>query len=109
MDYFSCFVITWLTVGVSCLVTFLAASIFVKKYYKGYVEDSAAATSGGPTTNINNINNNGSLNGPIRKIVVACDAGMGSSAMSASSLKKKLKEAGYKYRSCTHSLTKHSK
>lgn len=84
-----------LTVGVSCLVTFLVASIFVKKYYKGYVEDSATATSGGPTTNINNINNNGSLNGPIRKIVVACDAGMGSSAMSASSLKKKLKEAGY--------------
>ena len=82
----------FLTVGVSALVTFLVASIFVKRYYKGYVEE---APSGAGVSNINKIENNGTINGPIKKIVVACDAGMGSSAMSASSLRKKLKEAGY--------------
>jgi len=84
-----------LTVGVSALVTFLVASIFVKKYYKNYVEEEVVVNSDGSTSSINVIENNGTINGPIRKIVVACDAGMGSSAMSASSLKKKLKEAGY--------------
>ena len=33
--------------------------------------------------------------GPIRNIVFACDAGMGSSAMGASVLRKKIKDAGY--------------
>ena len=33
--------------------------------------------------------------GPIRNIVFACDAGMGSSAMGASVLRKKIKEAGH--------------
>ena len=32
--------------------------------------------------------------GKVSKIVVACDAGMGSSAMGASVLRKKVKEAG---------------
>ncbi len=82
----------FLTVGVSALVTFLVASIFVKRYYKGYVEK---APSGAGVSNINKIENNGTIDGQIKKIVVACDAGMGSSAMSASSLRKKLKEAGY--------------
>lgn len=81
-----------LTVGVSALVTFLVASFFVKRYYRGYVEESASDKE---VSNINKIENNGSIDGKIKKIVVACDAGMGSSAMSASSLKKKLKEAGY--------------
>ena len=82
----------FLTVGVSALVTFLVASIFVKRYYKGYVEE---APSGSGVSNINKIENNGTIDGQIKKIVVACDAGMGSSAMSASSLRKRLKEAGY--------------
>lgn len=81
-----------LTVGVSALVTFLVASIFVKRYYRGYVEETP---SGVGVSNINKIENNGTIDGQIKKIVVACDAGMGSSAMSASSLRKKLKEAGY--------------
>ena len=33
--------------------------------------------------------------GPIRNIVFACDAGMGSSAMGASVLRKKIKDAGF--------------
>ena len=33
---------------------------------------------------------------PIRKIVFACDAGMGSSAMGASVLRNKLKQAGFR-------------
>ncbi|MEA5055089.1 MAG: PTS mannitol transporter subunit IICB, partial [Propionicimonas sp.] len=33
--------------------------------------------------------------GPIRSVVFACDAGMGSSAMGASVLRKKIKDAGY--------------
>lgn len=46
---------------------------------------SAAATAGAPTTTIA---------GPVRSIVFACDAGMGSSAMGASVLRDKLKKAG---------------
>ncbi len=35
------------------------------------------------------------LGGPVKNIVFACDAGMGSSAMGASVLRKKIKDAGY--------------
>lgn len=77
----------FLAVLVPTVVTFLIASIFVKKYYKNYTEVDVI----GDKPNIN-ININSTV--PIRKIVVACDAGMGSSAMSASSLKKRLKNEG---------------
>ncbi|NVF12072.1 PTS mannitol transporter subunit IICBA [Anaerococcus sp. AGMB00486] len=78
-----------LTVGISCIVTFLVAAFFVKKAYKNYEEpDEEIIFEDFPRTFGKKIN------GPIRKIVVACDAGMGSSAMSASSLRKKLKNAG---------------
>lgn len=36
------------------------------------------------------------LAGPVKNIVFACDAGMGSSAMGASVLRKKIQDAGYK-------------
>ena len=80
----------FLTVGVSCLVTFVVAAFFVKRAYKDYEEPEVDlnAKAGEP------IEFDGKINGPIRKVVVACDAGMGSSAMSASSLRKRLKQAG---------------
>lgn len=70
------------------IVTFLVASIFVKRYYRNYTEDE----------NIENENLNKDLeiaDKKVEKIVVACDAGMGSSAMTASSLKKRLKNEGF--------------
>ncbi len=48
---------------------------------------SAALTGGGATV--------ATRQGPIHKIVFACDAGMGSSAMGASVLRKKIQGAGY--------------
>lgn len=80
-----------LTVAVSCFVTFIVAAFFVKRAYKNYEEanekEEIKENDEKPTFDTN-------INGPIRKITVACDAGMGSSAMSASSLRKRLKKAG---------------
>ncbi|MDZ7885633.1 MAG: PTS mannitol transporter subunit IICBA [Mycobacterium sp.] len=45
----------------------------------------------------------GGANGPIKTIVFACDAGMGSSAMGASVLRKKIKQAGFGDVSVTNS------
>lgn len=70
------------------IVTFLVASIFVKRYYRNYTEDE----------NVESESLNQGLeieDKKVEKIVVACDAGMGSSAMTASSLKKRLKNEGF--------------
>lgn len=70
------------------IVTFLVASIFVKRYYRNYTEDE----------NVESESLNQDLeieDKKVEKIVVACDAGMGSSAMTASSLKKRLKNEGF--------------
>lgn len=75
------------------VVTFLVASIFVKRYYKNYIEEDEVNNSQDVRLNTNILNNNTSKD--IEKIVVACDAGMGSSAMTASSLKKRLKNEGF--------------
>jgi mannitol PTS system EIICBA or EIICB component len=86
-------------------VSFLVASIFLKRS-AAYEEDDfeAAARSmeamkgkkSMATTALTGSEegtNTPILNGPINKIVFACDAGMGSSAMGASVLKKKVQQA----------------
>ena len=72
------------------IVTFLVASIFVKRYYKNYTGDEEETNE-----NLNENIGNEISSKEIEKIVVACDAGMGSSAMTASSLKKRLKNEGF--------------
>lgn len=70
------------------IVTFLVASIFVKRYYRNYTEDENVETE--------SLNQDLEIEDKkVEKIVVACDAGMGSSAMTASSLKKRLKNEGF--------------
>ena len=86
-----------LSVLLATIVSFLVASIFVKKSAVNDDEDEfeAAASKmadlkGGKSgADIADINS-----GEIRKIIVACDAGMGSSAMGASLLKKRVQNAG---------------
>lgn len=70
------------------IVTFLVASIFVKRYYRNYNEDEIVESE--------SLNQDLEIaEKKVEKIVVACDAGMGSSAMTASSLKKRLKNEGF--------------
>lgn len=95
-----------LAVALSCIVSFLLNSIFVKMQYRkneevtmgqpvipteaiGGASNAAgvAVTMGALTVDELDLSN-------INLIVVACDAGMGSSAMSAAALKKKVKAAG---------------
>ena len=86
-----------LSVLLATVVSFLVASIFVKKAAANAEDDEfeAAASkmadlkggkAGAVVADISN--------GEIRKIIVACDAGMGSSAMGASLLKKRVQNAG---------------
>lgn len=70
------------------IVTSLVASIFVKRYYRNYNEDEIVESE--------SLNQDLEIaEKKVEKIVVACDAGMGSSAMTASSLKKRLKNEGF--------------
>lgn len=88
-------------VAVATIVSFLVSAVFLRNY-KADDEDLAkareasqamkgnktgAAASSAAGTNVR-------VNGKVEKIVFACDAGMGSSAMGASSFRKKVKAAG---------------
>ena len=63
----------------------LSAAIAKTEANKGKKSDALSSLGGGATK----------VTGPITSIVFACDAGMGSSAMGASVLRKKIKDAGY--------------
>ncbi len=92
-------VISAVTLG--ALVTFLVASVLLKTDRSEEVEDLAATTArvkamkaeskgmAAPATAPS-----AAISGPVRSVIVACDAGMGSSAMGASMLRKKLDQAG---------------
>jgi len=76
---------------VSTAVSFAVASFFVKK--KASIDTNELVEAQARVSTMKTISK-GQLAQSVRKIVVACDAGMGSSAMGASTLKKKLKTAG---------------
>ncbi len=78
---------------ISCAVSFLVASVFIKRSKDSFDDELEAAKenvkemkaeSKGRSLKTSNI----------KKVVVACDAGMGSSAMGASTLRNKLKKVG---------------
>jgi len=80
-----------LGVLVASVVSFLVASVFIKKNDTGEEESFEAAKSQmidlkGKKSSV--------VSTSVKKIIVACDAGMGSSAMGASKLKNKVKKAG---------------
>lgn len=77
------------SVSIATIVTFIIASILLKTTKEKATLESAQSQSQSmkkPVAEIKNKN--------IGKIIVACDAGMGSSAMGASLLKKKVSQAG---------------
>ncbi len=77
------------SVILSCAMTFAIASILLKTQKgEASLEDAQAQTQAMKAES------KGVVNGNINKIYVACDAGMGSSAMGASMLRKKVQAAG---------------
>ena len=96
-----------LSVVLSCVVSFLLNAIFVKRMVakggdtslgesvvpKEAMGSSASSNESTAITNDRSLGVAGIDIKNIKKIVVACDAGMGSSAMSAAALKKKVKAA----------------
>ncbi|MCX7710159.1 MAG: PTS mannitol transporter subunit IICBA [Clostridia bacterium] len=77
---------------VSTVVSFLVASVFIKrsKEFSGKDLEDAQNTVKEMKAASKGVN----VKTSVRKIVVACDAGMGSSAMGASTLRNKLKKLG---------------
>lgn len=86
------FVGVLLGVLVSIIVTFAVASIFIKSANKSLDEEELKKA----TEKMEKLKNKDEieLNAKINKIVFACDAGMGSSAMGASLLRNKIEKAG---------------
>lgn len=86
-------------VAAATIVSFIFSAIFLRKAPSDEDLEKAQAASknmksggnaGGPAlTSANDLQT-----GEVRKIVFACDAGMGSSAMGASSFRKKVQQAG---------------
>jgi PTS system mannitol-specific IIC component len=91
-----------LAVAGSAVVTFLAASALLKIDRSEDEGDLAAATAqmeankGRKSSVSGMLTGTTAVSGPIRDVVFACDAGMGSSAMGASVLRKKIQAAGYR-------------
>ncbi|WP_053239452.1 PTS mannitol transporter subunit IICBA [Pleomorphomonas koreensis] len=89
------------SVVLSCAVTFLVASVLLKTDRSDTEEDIDAATA---RIKAMKAESKGfapapaaapvAISGAVRSVIVACDAGMGSSAMGASMLRKKLDQAG---------------
>jgi PTS system mannitol-specific IIC component len=89
----------------SAAVTFLVASFLLKTDKTTDEGDLAAATASmedlkgrksvASSVLVGSSGDTRGLDRPIRDIVFACDAGMGSSAMGASVLRKKIKDAGF--------------
>lgn len=70
---------------ISTVISFLVASIIIKKSNKGNIDiDKAKAKIKSMKLNKNN--------GELKKIVFACDAGMGSSAMGATKFRNRIKK-----------------
>lgn len=87
-------------VAIATVVSFLVASVIIKRTKdtsedglssaQSAVKDMKATSKGQASSTVKSA----LIKTNIRKIVVACDAGMGSSAMGATLLKKKIKNAG---------------
>lgn len=85
-------------VAAATIVSFLLSAIFLRNY-KADDEDLAKAREASKSMKSTNSAAAGAgttvrVNGKVEKIVFACDAGMGSSAMGATSFRKKVKAAG---------------
>ncbi|MUK01682.1 PTS mannitol transporter subunit IICBA [Vibrio cholerae] len=90
-----------LSVVLATAVSFLVASVILKTGKNQDDGDLAAAATkmeglkGKKSSVAGTFRSSDAADGPIRNIVFACDAGMGSSAMGASVLRNKIKAAGF--------------
>ncbi|MBC2933422.1 PTS mannitol transporter subunit IICBA [Nocardioides sp. zg-1228] len=90
-----------LSVVASAAVTFAVAAVLLKLDRSDDDGDLAAATAqmeankGKKSSVSGALAGRGASSGPIHSIAFACDAGMGSSAMGASVLRKKIQDAGH--------------
>ena len=92
-------------VVVATAVSFVISSIFIKasKGEETSLEEAQANMKEMKAQGSKRVESEKSVSGnELKKIVYACDAGMGSSAMGASALRNKLKKAGYGYISVTN-------
>jgi mannitol PTS system EIICBA or EIICB component len=84
-------------VAVSTVVSFLVASVLVKNQSYSIVDEDFEKAKNDVADM--KVSSKGNINlpkiGEVKSIIYACDAGMGSSAMGASMLSKKLKKLGY--------------
>lgn len=89
---------SWLGVSLSVLaataVSFIISVPIVKKAAANISDEDLSLAQKKVNAMKNKPSQSSSFSGPIRKVIVACDAAMGSSAMGASLLNKKVKEAG---------------
>lgn len=110
------FLATISSVTIATVVTFLIASIFVKRAPEEDLEDAIKKsqsqkdltkkkeTGNTEDVSINELSLEDAIkNRDIKKVVVACDAGMGSSALGATILKKIAKEQGLENVEIVHS------
>ncbi|QHN19910.1 PTS mannitol transporter subunit IICBA [Gordonia amarae] len=89
-----------LSVVIATAVSFAVASLLLKTDKGDDDGDLSAATASmesmkGKKSSVAASLTGGAAAGPIKNIVFACDAGMGSSAMGASVLRKKVQQAGF--------------
>ncbi|OYN81189.1 PTS mannitol transporter subunit IICBA [Mycolicibacterium sphagni] len=89
-----------LSVFGAAAVSFVVASLLLKTDKSDDEGDLAAATAGmealkGKKSSVSSALVGSASRGPVTNIVFACDAGMGSSAMGASVLRKKIQGAGF--------------
>lgn len=106
-----------LAVADSCLVSFILNSVFVKMQFRKNVDVTMNAAVlpegvGGAEADTSEFTASGARTvdqldlSDIHLIVVACDAGMGSSAMSAAALKKKIRAVGLPIEVVNYAISK---
>lgn len=83
-----------LSVLTSTVVSFLIGAIFVKRSANRQLQDDDLAFAQQQMSSMK-MESKGTVKALDAKIVFACDAGMGSSAMGATTLRKQLNKAGY--------------
>ncbi len=86
-----------LSVLTSCAVSFAIGSIFVRRSAKRQPDDGSLAYAQQQVQSMK-AESKGKLKPLDVKIVFACDAGMGSSAMGATTLRKQINKAGFRHK-----------
>ncbi len=90
-------------VAVSTAVSFLVSAYFIKRS-SSKLSDDALVEAKERTAELKGKKSAAAVKSNVSKIVIACDAGMGSSAMAATTLRNKLKRAGLNITVVNHAI-----